>query len=105
MLAPPNGGSDIARRLGPYLAWLWRPLPELACSPDSYVCRLPTPAGLEIGIIAAAGDTKVRVHQTHLPAETDHLVVGGHHTFIMNRSDVCRQTLAFLRTGRFDRPA
>jgi hypothetical protein len=104
MLAPPNCGSNVARTLGPWLAWLWKPLPQLSCAPDSYVCTLPVPAGIQFGIIAGARDNKVRVEHTHLPGENDHLIVPGGHTFIMNRRDVCRQTACFLREGRFARP-
>ena len=103
MLAPPNRGSDVARRLGPWLGRLVRPLPELSSDPDSFVCRQDVPHDCTIGIIAALRDGKVRIEDTHLPGEADHLVVPGRHTFIMNRGDVRRQVLAFLREGRFDR--
>jgi hypothetical protein len=101
MIAPPNRGSHSARRFAPYAAWLWKPLPQLSCEPDSYVCRLPTPAGVEIGVIAGAHDRRVTVEQTHLAGETDHLIVSAGHTFIINRADVCRQTACFLKEGRF----
>lgn len=101
MLAPPNGGSYVARALAPYLTWLLSPLPELSCDPDSLVCRLPAPAGVEVGIVAARRDIQVKVHQTHLPGQRAHVIVPGGHMFIMNRRDVFRQTLCFLREGRF----
>jgi len=101
MLAPPNRGSETARLLAPYLTWMLRPLPELSCSHDSYVCRLPTPKGVDFGIIAASHDTRVTIEQTQLEGQTDHTVVPGGHTFIMNRADVCRQTACFLKEGRF----
>lgn len=101
MLAPPNRGSRLARRTGPLLGRWIRPLRELSSAPDSVVNRMAAPQGVEIGIIAAARDGKVRVEDTHLPGETDHLVVPGFHTFIMNALVVQEQTLTFLRTGRF----
>jgi pimeloyl-ACP methyl ester carboxylesterase len=101
MLAPPNLGSNIARRLGPWLGWLWKPLPQLSCDPASYVCQLPTPPGVQIGIIAGATDGRVSIAQTRLPGQTDHLVVPGGHTFIMLRREVRRQTACFLREGHF----
>lgn len=103
MLAPPHRGSKMARRTAPVLGWWVKPLGELSSAPDSKVNRMGVPEGVEIGIIAAARDGKVRVEDTHLPGETDHLVVPGFHTFIMNSREVQDQTLAFLKTGRFER--
>ena len=102
MIAPPNRGSHIARWLGPYLGWFWKPLPQLSSQPDSYVCQLASPEGVQIGIIAGSLDGKVTIEQTYLAGQTDHLVVPGGHAFIMNRGDVCRQTACFLREGHFD---
>lgn len=101
MLAPPNSGSRVARHMAPLLGGVMKPLSQLSDDPESMVNQLPTPAGVEIGIIAAAGDGKVRVEDTHLLGETDHLVVLGFHTFIMNRRDVQNQVVEFLRNGRF----
>lgn len=103
MLAPPNRGSNIARTVAPYFAWLWKPLPELSCDEQSYVCQLGCPPDIDVGIIAARRDNKVSVEQTHLEGERDHLVVPGGHTRIIIRRDVCEQTVGFLRDGRFAR--
>ncbi len=105
MLAPPNRGSRAARKTAPVLGGIMKPLGQLSDDPGSMVNQLAVPAGVEIGIIAAAGDAKVRVEDTHLPGEADHLVVSGYHTFIMNRQDVQEQVAAFLRDGRFRRDA
>jgi hypothetical protein len=90
--------------LSPLLGWLAVNLSELSDDPGSTVNRLgPPPAGIEIGIIAAARDGKVSLENTHLAGETDHLIVPGRHTFIMYRRDVREQVLTFLQTGRFRR--
>jgi pimeloyl-ACP methyl ester carboxylesterase len=101
MLAPPNRGSRVARRLAPWLGRWIKPLADLSNAPESAVNRLGVPAGVDIGIIAARHDGKVRVEDTHLPGEADHLVVSGFHTFLMNAREVQDCTIRFLRTGRF----
>lgn len=101
LLAPPNQGSPIARRLAPWLgAWI-RPLDELSDAPDSPIHSIPTAPGVSIGVIAAANDGKVPVSSTHLPSQADHLVVPGFHTFLMNQAGVRAEVVHFLREGRF----
>lgn len=102
MLAPPNKGSQVAKRLTPVLGRWVKALPQLSSAKDSAVNTLASVEGVEIGIIAAEKDGKVRVEDTHLAGEADHLVVGGRHTFIMTRKDVRRQVSVFLRSGRFE---
>jgi pimeloyl-ACP methyl ester carboxylesterase len=103
MLAPPNRGSRTARRLGPILGRVVKPLPQLSDDPESDVNRLRPPEGLEIGVIAAADDGKVPVELTHVAGEQDHVVVPGWHTFIMDRADARAHVVEFLREGRFRR--
>jgi len=104
MLAPPNQGARAADAAAPWLGWLWKPLAELGTA-DGSACRsLPAPAGVPIGVIAGRYDGKVKVEETHLDGETDHVVVPGTHSFLMLRSDVQTYVLAFLRTGRFAPP-
>jgi triacylglycerol lipase len=100
MLAPPNAGSHAADRFASLLGWLLRPLPELRTGEAGVAHDLPLPA-VEVGVIAGAYDGKVSVEETHLHGEAAHVVVPAHHTFLMNRGDVRRLTLAFLREGRF----
>lgn len=103
MLAPPNRGSTIARLLR-WSPWPWpRPLAQLGDHPDSFVRAIPRIDGVEVGVIAGAFDGKVDVEQTHLDGESDHVVVPAVHSFLPMRSDVLRQTAAFLRDGRFER--
>ncbi len=97
-------GSAAARKSAPLLGKIIKPLEQLSDDPTSDVNQLAVPARIEFGIIAATDDGKVRPEDTHLPAEADHLVVPGFHTFIMNRDDVCNAVLAFLKGGRFREP-
>jgi len=101
MLAPPNKGSSQARRLAPVLGHWVKPLADLSNASDSAVNQLGVPVGVEIGIIAGAKDGKVRVDDTHLSDEADHMVVPGFHTFLMDSHEVQDCTVRFLRTGRF----
>ncbi|HEY0020510.1 MAG TPA: alpha/beta fold hydrolase [Longimicrobium sp.] len=101
MLAPPNQGSAAADRWAPWIGWAMPPIRELRTVPGSTARTLALPEGAEVGIIAGARDHKVRVAETYLAGARDHVVVPGFHTFLMNRPDVHRLVLRFLRTGRF----
>jgi triacylglycerol lipase len=101
MLAPPNQGSKSADRWAPWLGWMMPPIRELRTTPESTARTLALPRGAEVGIIAGARDHKVRVPETYLEGARDHVIVRGFHTFLMNRPDVHRLILQFLRTGRF----
>jgi pimeloyl-ACP methyl ester carboxylesterase len=103
MLAPPNRGSRVARVLAPLLGRVVKPLAQLSSDPASAVNLLAPPLDVEVGVIAAARDGKVRVEDTHLAGEKDHLVVPGFHTFIMNRPEVHEAVERFLRTGAFQK--
>ena len=65
MIAPPNLGSDIARRCCKYLPftanWL-KPLADLSSSPGAYIHQVPIPTGLDIGIIIGRFDNEVKQH-------------------------------------------
>jgi hypothetical protein len=104
MLAPPNRGSRAATFFGPLFQKICKPIAELADLPDSYVCTLPEPKGLEIGIIAANYDALVEQASTRLDIEHDHLVVATWHTGLLFRQDVSQQVEHFLQHGRFHRP-
>jgi hypothetical protein len=102
-LAPPNQGSAAARKTASAWGGLFPVLDELSDAPDSAVRELPALDGVEVGVIAAAGDNRVRLGDTHLSGEADHIVMPGAHSVIMLRRETCRQTIHFLRTGRFER--
>jgi triacylglycerol lipase len=104
MLAPPNQGSQSADFYAPIAGWLLEPMNDLRTEPGSTVCQIPEIKGIEVGVIAARDDGKVQIAETHVDGEHAHVVVEGHHTFIMRRDDVHRLTIQFLRDGRFDPP-
>lgn len=101
MLAPPNQGSAAADRWAPWVAWAMPHIRELRTSPRSAARTLALPRGVEVGIIAGARDRKVRVGETYLEGAADHAVVDGFHSWLMNRGDVHRLIVQFLRGGRF----
>ncbi len=119
MLAPPNGGSEIADRLRE-LSWVetvMGPLStQLGTGSDDLPRRLPIPS-IPFGVIAgdqwinpvgplwlpAPHDGTVSVASTRLTGMRDHLVMPYTHTFIMNASPVAGQVDTFLRQGRFAR--
>ncbi|MGE0760704.1 MAG: esterase/lipase family protein [Pirellulaceae bacterium] len=103
MLAPPNRGSTVATRLAPVLGWLCKPLIQLADGEDSFVNSLPVPQGLRIGVIAAAHDRMIRIADTVLTTQADHIVVPSGHTSMLFRPDVAALVAGFLRDGRFPR--
>lgn len=119
MLAPPNGGSEIADRLReqPWLETVMGPLStQLGTGNEDLPRRLPVPS-IPFGVIAgdqwinpvgplwlpAPHDGTVSVASTRLAGMRDHLVMPYTHTFIMNASPVAGQIDTFLRQGRFDR--
>ncbi|MGH7150210.1 MAG: hypothetical protein ACREIU_05915, partial [Planctomycetota bacterium] len=67
----------------------------------SFVRRLGVPEGVEIGVIAATHDEKVRREETHLPGEADFAVVPGIHGFTFAPRELAEQVVGFLRRGRF----
>lgn len=105
MLAPPNKGSASADFWTPIVGGVIKPLGELKDDSDSVVNQMGVPEDVEIGVIAAADDGKVKVADTHIEGETDHIVVPGYHTFIMNRGDVAQQVIHFLEKGLFEHDA
>ncbi|MBA3853097.1 MAG: hypothetical protein C0503_01705 [Gemmatimonas sp.] len=104
MLAPPNQGALMANRFAPVAGWLLEPIDELRNDSAATVRNIPTPAGVEIGVIAGRDDSTVRLEETHVAGETAHIVVKGNHTFIMREEEVHRLTIEFLRSGRFTPP-
>lgn len=101
MLAPPNQGSAKADRYASLVGWLLPMIHELRTDPASTARTLMLPDSVDVGIIAGTLDGKVRVAETHLDGARDHVTVRSAHSFIMNRGDVHRLIVRFLRDGEF----
>jgi triacylglycerol lipase len=119
MLGPPNQGSEIVDKLGSW--WLFKKINgpagcELGTAPDSAPNRIGPPS-VSIGVIAGnrsinwinsflipgPDDGKVSVARTRLSGMADHLVLPTTHPFIMKNRSVIKQTIHFLRGGKFAR--
>jgi pimeloyl-ACP methyl ester carboxylesterase len=120
MMAPPNQGSRLARQLAQsrVMRALAGPIgPLLASSPDEIALALG-PVDFELGVIAGdvprsvlagwlAGpsDGRLLIPETQVEGMTDFVAVRRCHALLMNDARAIRQTVHFLRHGRFERPA
>jgi hypothetical protein len=120
MIAPPHAGSEVAdlmRRVPPVRWYCGPALGELGTDAASVPLGLGPLAGLEAGVIAGSqatlfaafsrlfegeADGLVSVASARVDGAADFLAVPAGHTFISERPEVIRQTLHFLRHGRFD---
>ena len=100
-LAPPNGGSPIARIASKWFGRVLPPLDDLSDARCSYVNQLACPTDLEIGIIAARFDLLVPAKNTHLSREKSHVVLNATHNSLVLSKAVSRLTANFLNTGSF----
>jgi triacylglycerol lipase len=117
MLAPPNHGSeyvDVAGHWKLFQLLLGPTAVQLGTGATSLPNRLPA-ADFELGVIAgtssinpfgnavigAANDGTVSVASTQLTGMRDFIEIDTSHTFIMRNADATRQTIGFLRDGRF----
>ena len=119
MLGPPNHGSEAVDALKnlPGFAALNGPAGFQLGTDAASVPLALGPARFEVGIIAGTrsinlilstylpnpDDGKVSVASTRLEGMADHLTVPHSHPVLMQREVVIRQTVHFLRAGRFDR--
>jgi pimeloyl-ACP methyl ester carboxylesterase len=118
MLGPPNQGSEIVDKLGSW--WLFRKINgpaggELGTAPDSTPNRIGPP-NVSVGVIAGnrsinwinsllipgSDDGKVSVERTKLAGMTDHIVLRATHPYLMKNKAAIKQTLHFLREGKFE---
>jgi hypothetical protein len=121
MLGPPNQGSEVVDTLGSLRMFRLINGPagsELGTETNSTPIRLGA-ANFCVGIIAGdrsinwinsrmipgSGDGKVSVERTKLEGMTDHVAIHATHPFLMRNKTSIRQTIHFLRSGRFDHPA
>ena len=119
MLGPPNGGSEVVDRIGDWRLFEWVNGPagrELGTGEDAVPRRLGA-AKFCVGIIAGnrsinwinsamipgPDDGKVSVERTKLAGMADHLVLPVTHPLMMRDAEAIRQTVAFLREGKFGR--
>jgi pimeloyl-ACP methyl ester carboxylesterase len=122
MLGTPNGGSEIADRLKNftvYRAYFGPAGQQLMTERDSTTHAILPPANYPVGIIAGdrsidpissaflpkPNDGRVSVENTKLAGMTDHIIVSASHTWLARNQSAIDQTIAFLRGGRFSRPA
>ncbi len=113
MIAPPNGGSELAEALDGLAPYHWIGGPsasEIAAGPHFS----PLPAELEVAVIAGAtadgqgfnpllsqnNDGVVTVAETQLPGVRDSMTVAAVHTVIAAAPETIAATLNFLDTGQ-----
>ena len=104
MLAPPHGGSKIARffvKYAPVTGKWFKPLPELSDAPDSVVHTAPFFEGPEVGIIAAKYDREVALKDTYLSGMKEHFIIKSEHSFMVYMKSAHEAVLRFLTTGTF----
>ncbi len=117
MLGPPNKGSDVAdllHELWPY-QWFYGPAgSELTTkSRKENVENIYYDVGIVAGtkdwpyvpvslIMPGESDGLVSVEHTKLDGMKDHLCVSATHTFLMNKTNVQKQVIHFLKNGKFE---
>jgi pimeloyl-ACP methyl ester carboxylesterase len=120
MLGTPNSGSEIADRLKDvslYRAYFGPAGLQLVTTKDATLAALP-PLDYEVGIIAGnrffdpisallllpwPNDGRVSVESCKLDDMADHTTVKASHMGLLVHPTAVRQTVAFLREGRFER--
>lgn len=117
MLGPPNQGSEVVDRIGPWKLFKRINGPaggELGTGPDSLPNRLG-PVDFELGVIAGdrsinwinsamikgPDDGKVSVERTKVAGMKAHVVFHVTHPMMMKNRAVIDATLRFLATGSF----
>jgi triacylglycerol lipase len=117
MLGPPNQGSEIVDKLGD--TWIFAAIngpagKQLGTKPDSLPNQLGS-VSFDLGVIAGdrsinwinslliAGrdDGKVSVERTKVAGMKAHLVIHATHPYLMKNSRAIRETVNFLREGKF----
>lgn len=120
MLGTPNKGSEAVDELKDLtvFSWLNGPAGHQMGTGDNSLPRSLGPAEFEVGIIAGTksynpllsnmipgkDDGKVSTESAKLEGMTDFMEAPVNHTFMMKDPEVIRQTLHFLRQGKFEHP-
>lgn len=105
MLASPNGGSFMARRLSRWLNWFSPTLTEISDEPDSYVNQMDFLSDIEVGIVAAQRDRVIAPDRVHLEGETDFVTIESGHGIMPWTKSAVTMTHRFLMFGQFKMPA
>lgn len=122
MLGTPNHGSEVADRLknlAAYRAYFGPAGQQLTTERDAATQAILPAVDYPVGVIAGnrsidpilsaflprPHDGRVSVENTKLVGMTDHIVVSASHTWLPRHQSAIDQTIAFLRDGRFSRPA
>ncbi len=119
MMGPPNQGSEVADfwKNNPLFRSAYGPAgQELTTAINSVPNKLPAvtyPVGVIAGtstidpissvIIPGEDDGKVGVERTRVKGMKDHITIAASHTFIMKNDDAIKQTIHFLKKGKFYR--
>ena len=101
MLAPPNRGSFVATATARTLGRFLTPVAELSTADNSLVNSLPTPQGIDIGVIAAKHDALVAEESTRPDAPHTHITLPTWHTGLLFSRETADLVAGFLATGEF----
>jgi triacylglycerol lipase len=118
MIAPPNGGAEIADIYASYeiLRELLGPnLEHMKTDSGSYANKLPIPYNSEIGIIAGIrggkygynllikgdNDGLLTPKRTKLGVQKDFVLIKGEHNLLTQKKYVCKLVVEFLKFGLF----
>ena len=101
MLAPPNRGSFVATATAATVGRILKPVAELSTDDGSLVNSLPTPQGIDIGVIAAKHDALVSEESTHPDVPHAHVTLPTWHTGLLFSRDTADLVAGFLATGEF----
>jgi len=101
MLAPPNRGSFVAIATAKTFGRFLKPVAELSTDSGSLVNSLPTPQGIDIGVIAAKHDALVTEESTRPDAPHAHVTLPTWHTGLLFSRETADLVAGFLARGEF----
>lgn len=105
MLAPPNRGSHVARKLARYVGWLTPSIEQLSDAPDSFVNQLPNSLQrkrIEFAIVESTKDRVIVQGGVHLDGLCDYAQVDGHHGMLTWYQETVNLVENYLVQGRFN---